>query len=250
MAQHQNFQKNRRLRVFAGPNGSGKSTILQEIISNYDIGHYINADDLEKQLREEGFVSLKNYNVESLKEKDFQKLIKSHSIFRKARKEGHFIDLHLKENKVLKPDESILSYEAALLADILRNEILKLGKKFAFETVMSHNSKIEFLKETKQNGYKNYLYYVSTESPLININRVEERVRKGGHSVDPAKIESRYFDSLKLLRKAVKHTYRSFIIDNSGRKPQLIAEIYDGKEVIYKRSTIPNWVDKYLLRTS
>ena len=40
-----------RFWLFAGPNGSGKST-LYRVIPPYLLANYINADDIEKQLRE------------------------------------------------------------------------------------------------------------------------------------------------------------------------------------------------------
>ena len=48
---------------------------------------------------------------------------------------------------------------------------------------MSHISKVEFLREAKRQGYKTYLYYVSTVDPQINIARVKYRVSVGGHPV-------------------------------------------------------------------
>lgn len=41
-----------RLRVFAGPNGSGKSTI-KEMLQQEWLGVYINADEIEKSIREQ-----------------------------------------------------------------------------------------------------------------------------------------------------------------------------------------------------
>ena len=100
---------------------------------------------------------------------------------------------------------------------------------------------------TTQEGYKNYLYYISTESPSINIERVKQRVKLGGHPVSKNKIESRYYSCLENLKDAVKHTYRTFIFDNSSQKPNLILEVFKGKEVTYYHNEIPHWVDEYLL---
>lgn len=43
----------KRLRIFAGPNGSGKSSLVP-IISDkqVDLGIYINADNIKKELQE------------------------------------------------------------------------------------------------------------------------------------------------------------------------------------------------------
>lgn len=45
----------KRLRIFAGPNGSGKSTFINEFESSdlrYKLGVYVNADEIEKKLKE------------------------------------------------------------------------------------------------------------------------------------------------------------------------------------------------------
>jgi predicted kinase len=46
-----------RLRMFAGPNGSGKTTIKNGLPSVL-FGVYVNPDDLEKALRDEGVLHL------------------------------------------------------------------------------------------------------------------------------------------------------------------------------------------------
>ena len=111
---------------------------------------------------------------------------------------------------------------------------------------MSHPSKVDFLEQAQTKNYKNYLYFVSTESPIINVRRVRQRVQLGGHPVNEDKIESRYFASLDLLQKAIQHTYRTFIFDNTEDKFKLILEIFGGNEVIYRHHEIPHWVDKYI----
>ena len=244
----QEYLRNRRLRVFGGPNGSGKSTILNQIDSKYDLGHYINADEIEKQLKSNQKVNLTDFGILNFNHNKFKNAIRNHSIIKKAIKDGYKIDLFFKENSIINPDKESHSYEAAFLADILRKELLLLGKKFAYETVMSHKSKIDFFKKSQKAGYKNYLYYISTESPIINIERVKQRVRLGGHPVAVKKIESRYYNSLKNLKSAVQNTYRTFIFDNSGSKPNLILEVFKGDEVTFYNNEIPHWVDKYLLK--
>ncbi len=112
---------------------------------------------------------------------------------------------------------------------------------------MSHSSKINLLENSQNLGYKNYLYFISTESEKINIERVNLRVKLGGHPVEKDKIKKRYYDSLNLLKQAVSKTYRSFIFDNSGNKPILILEVFKGKDIIYYNKEVPSWVDTYLI---
>lgn len=235
------------MRVFAGPNGSGKTTVLEDIERHFSLGFYVNADDIEKLLLAEGRILLKDYGVENLTETDFLGKISAHSIAKKAIREGLDIDLKLEGEWVVISKGSSHSYEAALLADILRHELLNSARKFTFETVMSHPSKVEFLAKSHNLGYKNYLYFVSTEGPDINLGRVNQRYKLGGHGVPEDKIIQRYYKSLELLQKAVKNTYRAFIFDNSGPKPSLILEVFQGKSVTFYETRIPGWVDKFLL---
>ena len=64
------------------------------------------------------------------------------------------------------------SYLAADLAELIRQQLLASDKNFTYETVMSHRSKIDFLHSALERSYKVYLYFIATEDPQININRV------------------------------------------------------------------------------
>ena len=242
-----NYQKGSRLRVFAGPNGSGKSTIVSEIQANYDLGHYLNADDIEQTLRSENQIDLAAYGLTESQVESISIKLPTHSIFKKATSDGFEIDLKIEGSIISSPNNKTHSYEASLIADLVRNELIVKGQKFAFETVMSHESKVEFMRKTKSAGYKNYLYFICTEDPTINIGRVNSRVQMGGHPVDKQKIIDRYYRSLKLARNAIDQTYRTFVFDNSEQEFRLILEVFEGREVTFLDSKIPNWVDEYIL---
>lgn len=78
---------------------------------------------------------------------------------------------------------------------------------------MNHASKIEELKRALKKGYKTYLYFVCTDSAEINIDRVANRVQKGGHTVDTSKIRSRYKNTLGNLYAAIKLSNRAYLFD-------------------------------------
>ena len=92
------------------------------------------------------------------------------------------------------------------------------------------------------------MYFICTSSPKINIERVNLRIKQGGHPVNEEKIIKRYYRSLTLLREATKKTYRTFVWDNSGEEPKLILEVFKGDKVTYLNKEVPYWVDKYLLK--
>ncbi len=235
------------MRVFGGPNGSGKTTIIDLIKSSFDVGFYINADDIEKEVSSSGKFDLSNYNLGSMDPTFFDSFVQNHSITRKAISVGYTFDMCLVKDDILVDNPSQVSYEAALIAEFLRQVLLNKGKKMTFETVMSHPSKIDLIKKANQNGYKTYLYFICTSSPELNIERVNLRVKKGGHHVEKSLIVKRYYNSLELLKETVSNTYRTFIWDNSGKQPKLILEVYNGKEVVPKTNQVPHWIHKYLL---
>lgn len=235
-----------RLRMFAGPNGSGKSTIFSLIREKVDFGVYLNADDIEGELKKSNNIDLKSFFDKEITNSELQKYINNHSLLIKANDSGFSIGLEINKSIVSSNNEIVNSYESSLLVDFIRYILLSNNNKLTFETVMSHNSKVEILKKSKNLGYKNYLYYISTDDVELNISRVRERVKEGGHDVPLDKITSRYYNSLKLLHKAVEYTYRTYIFDNSSDKAVLILDIFNDEITIHS-DFIPSWVDRWLL---
>lgn len=238
------------MRIFAGPNGSGKSTIFKLIEKNYDVGYYINPDEIEKDLKDTGRYNMATFGFSTCTGEEFASFCQKHSILRKARQEGFSIDLELDptSNFIYHLKSGTHSYEAALISDFLRRKLLAEGKKLSFETVMSHPSKLDILTIAKEQGYKVYLYFICTESPELNIGRVKQRVKQGGHAVQDAKIEERYYRTLAQLKEAISRTYRAFVWDNSTTEARLILSVENGSDVTVEHDWIPNWIADYLLQ--
>jgi predicted ABC-type ATPase len=236
-----------RLRMFAGPNGSGKST-LNSIISKELLGVYINPDEIEKEINKFGFLDMLNYNVES-NQKEVVSFFENHPLIDKTDLSDELSLLSYFDNKIDFFNMSINSYYASICADFIRHKLLKSKVSFTFETVMSSKDKVDFLKKAQEAGYRTYLYFIATQDPIVNISRVRNRVKLGGHSVPEDKIVSRYYRSLELLLQAVKYSTRAYIFDNSGQEKLWIAQINNAREFEFKSETIPEWVDKCLFKT-
>jgi predicted ABC-type ATPase len=134
--------------------------------------------------------------------------------------------------------------KAAQKATEQRYECLKKGTDFVFETVFSSAEKMDFIQKAKDAGFFIRIFYVCTESPLININRIAQRYLNGGHEVPISKTISRYYSSLKNISRAIKIADRVYLYDNSveNAAPRLILRTVDG--IIAKQYTddLPNWV--------
>ncbi|CAM4236043.1 zeta toxin family protein [Pseudoalteromonas ostreae] len=105
----------------------------------------------------------------------------------------------------------------------LRERYLDLGLSLTYESVMSHESHLEYIKRAKAKGYKTYLYYVCINDPEVNIARVKERVGSGGHGVPDEKVIGRYKRSLENLYEMTMLCERVYYFDNSYEQ-ELFAE--------------------------
>lgn len=239
---------NKKIRIFAGPNGSGKSTLFQEFSKNYNTGFFINADILEKRVADSGLIDLKELNLAASNNdlEAFIRLDSSQTLIHKANKEGHQMNILVKDNFIVDASKETHSYEGAFIAAFIRHLLITQNKSFSFETVMSHTSKIDEIKHFVSLGYHIYLYFVSIDSPEVNISRVSNRIQKGGHEVPEDKILSRYYRALENLHIALPYCYRAYLFDNSGKEQVLLAEVY--KETMeLKTDKLPNWFINYVL---
>jgi predicted ABC-type ATPase len=239
---------NRKIRVFAGPNGSGKSSLFQEFSKTYKTGVFINADEFEKQLALGGLIDLNEIGIHAT-ESDldyFKTLDSTKSLLQKAAKENQPITISIKENFIVDSSKSTHSYEGAFIASFIRYLLIKQQKSFSFETVMSHTSKLNEIEAIVAKGYRSYLYFVCTDSPEVNVSRVNNRVEKGGHYVSDEKIIERYYRTLSLLHQVIPLCYRAYLFDNSGKQLQLVAEVYNNAMEL-KTNTPPNWFIQYVL---
>ncbi len=243
-------QKNKRLRVIAGPNGTGKTTLYFFLKDKISTGIWLNADEILDQFTRKGFIE---YSVLG-----FKPTLKSFKSFCKKKSNAAFLHQFNLQAQILKISfgdfsliysNKLLTNElAAFLTNFFRYFLVNQGLSITTETVLSHPSKLEFVKAAKKESYKTYLYFIGTNSPEINIQRINSRVIKGGHAVPIAKVKSRYKNSIAILKKSVRVFDRVYIFDNSEKHMELIASYYDGNLEKCYTSKIPNWLNFLLVK--
>ena len=105
--------------------------------------------------------------------------------------------------------------KAAQHADLLRDNCLQNRQSVAFETVFSSPQKVNYVRKAIEAGFFVRLFFMGTNSPIINVNRVGLRVAEGGHSVPIQKIISRYSKSIANLGNILQEVHRGYVYDNS-----------------------------------
>ncbi len=124
-----------------------------------------------------------------------------------------------------------------------REQCLKTGISFVFETVFSAPDKIDFLVRAKEAGFFIRLFFIATYSPTINASRIANRVMKGGHDVPITKIISRYYKSIENCKIVSPMVDRLYVYDNSvdNEDAKLLFRLSNG--VMGKKyvTDVPEW---------
>jgi predicted ABC-type ATPase len=104
-------------------------------------------------------------------------------------------------------------------------ELMSLGQDFSFETTLSTKSFVKTIEKAKEKGYYVTLIFFWLDSVELAIDRVQTRVREGGHDIPKDVIERRYTAGIKNLFKLYCNQVDFlFIYDNSSINSVLIAE--------------------------
>lgn len=121
--------------------------------------------------------------------------------------------------------------KAANRAKEMREDCLSSMSSMAIETVFSIPEKVEFVQRAKVAGFFIRLFFVCTNDPSINAQRVALRVMEGGHDVPISKIISRYYRSISNCVEIMPSVDRVYFYDNSetDADPLLMFRVISGK---------------------
>jgi len=125
--------------------------------------------------------------------------------------------------------------KAALRAGrIMLEQIHSLGNQghdFGFETTLSGKSYVRLINELKQKkGYRIHLFFLWIASVKLALERIELRVRQGGHNIPEAVVRRRFDRGLSNFFQFYQPIVDRWIIfDNSGDVPEVTAFEESGK---------------------
>lgn len=108
-------------------------------------------------------------------------------------------------------------------------EMIETRRSFVFETTLSSQQSLKLMREAKAAGFKIGLYYSALDSVETNIERVRQRVAKGGHNIPEDDIRRRHKGSFLKLTEALKIADEVVLVDNSGLEPHEVFLITSGE---------------------
>ena len=121
------------------------------------------------------------------------------------------------------PEKNLLIASRLFLNEI--EKCIDARNDFAFETTLSGRAYLRLIERLKAESWQIILFYLALPNVESSIERVAERVIKGGHNIPTKDIRRRFPRSLNLLL----NNY-SYIVDqctcfmNNENKPKLVFE--------------------------
>jgi len=122
------------------------------------------------------------------------------------------------------------SYEAAKIAESRRREMIAQRRSFIAETVFSHPSKVELIRQAQSAGFLVVVHVILV--PLaLSMRRVEARVLHGGHDVPVEKQRERFPRLWPLVADALRLANEGYAYDNGSAKVpyRVVAHFENGK---------------------
>ena len=106
-------------------------------------------------------------------------------------------------------------------------------RDFGFETTLSGKTHANLFKELKRKGYRIHLFFLWVGNADLAIERIADRVRRGGHSIPENVVRRRFAKGLTNFGNLYRPILDSwFIFDNSKATPKLVAFEKSGKRQI------------------
>lgn len=138
------------------------------------------------------------------------------------------------------------AYQAAQIAEAHRRDRIAAGDSFISETVFSHPSKVQLVADAADAGYLVHLHVIMVPVELT-VQRVLERVRRGGHAVPEQKVRDRYERLWEHLGLAISIADVAEVFDNSSaRTPFRLCATYQHGALIGTPSW-PKWTPDALM---
>lgn len=129
-------------------------------------------------------------------------------------------------------DAEAHAYEAARIAAATRAELIERHQPLMAETVFSHPSKLDLLRQAAKAGYYTALHIVMVPEELA-VARVALRVAAGGHTVPEDKIRQRHRRLWPLVAEAIMLADVATVYDNAQRNgPREVALFSRGFPIV------------------
>jgi len=166
---------------------------------------------------------------------------------------GHFLPHYTQSREFVNADNIALHLspsnpEAAAFraGREMLNQINDLAERkvdFSIETTLAGKSYVPWLRTLKTLGYEIHLYFLWLPDVQMSIDRVADRVRKGGHNIPESVIRRRYIAGVKNLFQVYRPVLDSWrLFDNSRLVLYTIAREENGSLTVLDEALLARFM--------
>ena len=128
-------------------------------------------------------------------------------------------------------------------------ELLSRNESFSIETTLATRSYFRLIEKAHLQGYKVTLLYFWLKSPEQAIERVAERVSKGGHNIPKDIIVRRYYEGIDNLFNIYMPIVDTWVLVNNSETPRsIVATGGKGQELLISNSVLYKKLEEYVKR--
>lgn len=130
--------------------------------------------------------------------------------------------------------------EGGKVAVRLMEDCIAQGVSFTQETTLSGGYTRKLARRAREQGYYIRLYYIGLDTVQESLQRIQNRVRKGGHDIPRRDVESRFAHRFADVAKVLPYCDEARFFDNDNGF-ELVAEYRNG-EILPIGSRRPQWL--------
>ena len=128
-------------------------------------------------------------------------------------------------------------------------ELLSRNESFSIETTLATRSYFRLIEKAHQQGYEVTLLYFWLKSPEQAIERVAERVSKGGHNIPQDIIVRRYYEGINNLFKIYMPIVDTWVLVNNSETPRnIVASGGKNQVTTVRNSVLFKKIEEYVKR--
>lgn len=128
----------------------------------------------------------------------------------------------------------------------LINDCIAKGITFTQETTLSGVRTEKTIAKAKEKGYFIRLYYVGLDTVSESLERIENRVRKGGHNIPKDDVLKRFEHRFENLEKILPYCDIAYFYDNFNGYREV--GMYKNGEIITHGNEQPTWMKELVAR--
>ena len=121
-------------------------------------------------------------------------------------------------------------------------ECIEKGVSFSQETTLSGRQPLRTILQAYERGYDIHLYYIGLDTVEDSLERVANRVRRGGHSIPEETVLRRFQTRFEDLKKILPYCQSARFYDNNNGFRQ-VAQWQNGFLILHG-DTPPAWIQE------